>query len=444
MKTLEHLISIYQKAELMDYIGEPVSQLAHMQQAGWLAQKSGADDELILAAFLHDFGHICAPTNAPQMEGLGVLHHEKIGAEYLQRYGFSARVTNLVELHVQAKRYLCWKNPKYHQNLSPASRGTLEFQGGPMNDTTAKKFEKNPLFKDILKIRAWDEAAKKHNGEGLSLSNFKEIAHRHLQQENKMILTQQQKSQWKQTGALHFSGFFGDGQDLKTWAEELYQWEETPHKWMKYFEKGSSQRQLCRVENFLPYHTNWKRVIYNHRLMQILSELFEEPALLYKEKLNFKLPGGNGFTAHQDAPAFTSFGQTYHITAMISIDDTTMKNGCLEMGYGHHKVGLLDMTPEKVLSEKAIQSIKWEPMETKSGDLLLFDSYIPHRSGANQTKTPRRAAYITYNPLSQGDKRQNYYSHKRQVFPPEIERIPGKIYKSGVYNIGNPIENDMM
>ena len=128
MDTIEHLLTMYQQAEKMDYIGEPVSQLSHMQQAAWLAQQAGADDELILAAFFHDIGHICAPKDAPQMAGLGVLYHEKIGAAYLQKYGFSARVTDLVELHVQAKRYLCWKNPVYYQKLSPASKGTLEFQ----------------------------------------------------------------------------------------------------------------------------------------------------------------------------------------------------------------------------------------------------------------------------------------------------------------------------
>ena len=124
---------------------------------------------------------------------------------------------------------------------------------------------------------------------------------------------------------------------------------------------------------------------------------------------------------------------------MISIDETTKQNGCLEMGYGHHKSGLLDMTEQKVLTPKIIDQISWPPLQTKPGDLVLFESYIPHRSGANSTSTSRRAAYITYNPLSQGDKREAYYQHKRSVFPPEIERIPGKVYRSGLYNIGNPI-----
>lgn len=440
MNSVEQLIKTCKSAQHFDYIGEPVSQLEHMSQAAWFAQKSGADEELILAAFLHDIGHISAPSTAKQMAGLGVLNHEQIGAEHLQQIGFSARVTDLVHLHVQAKRYLCWKNPSYYHNLSVASKGTLEFQGGIMNQQQATEFEQNPLFKDILRLRTWDEQAKKVNGPKLDISTLKQIMQNHLQVKNKPLLMQYQKEQWRTKGAIHIPQFFSDGQALQRWAQELSDKPETPHKWMKYFEKGSKSRQLCRIENFLQYHQNWEKTIYNERLMQILSELFAEEAVLFKEKLNFKLPGGNGFTAHQDAPAFASFGQTYHITAMISIDETTTHNGCLEMGYGHHKSGLLKMTEQKVLAPEVIDEIHWEPLETQPGDLVLFDSYIPHRSGPNTTSSARRAAYVTYNPRSQGDKRADYYQHKRQVFPPEIERIPGKVYQSGLYNIGNPIE----
>ena len=172
-----------------------------------------------------------------------------------------------------------------------------------------------------------------------------------------------------------------------------------------------------------------------------LGELFGEPAVLFKEKLNFKLPGGNGFTAHQDAPAFASFGQDFHITAMVSVDATTRENGCLEMAAGRHKEGLLDMTEELVLSQSAIDALDWAPLETAPGDLVLFGSIIPHRSPANRSTGPRRAAYITYNGVSQGEYRDDYYTHKREVFPPEVERVAGKDYSNtGLYNIGNPIQ----
>src|SRR5262249_531597 len=67
------------------------------------------------------------------------------------------------------------------------------------------------------------------------------------------------------------------------------------------------------------------------RKIEILSQLMGEPAVLFKEKINFKLPGGKGFTPHQDAPAFTTFGQKYHITMMVSVDPSTIENGCLDI-----------------------------------------------------------------------------------------------------------------
>ena len=259
-----------------------------------------------------------------------------------------------------------------------------------------------------------------------------------------MELTDEQRRGWEEQGCLHLRGFYGDGADLLTWTEELAQWAETPGKWMKYFERshdGAQERMLCRVESFLEYHAGWRGVIEDSRLQRVLEQLFGEAGVLFKEKLNFKLPGGNGFTAHQDAPAFASFGQDYHITAMISVDATTVENGCLEMAYGRHRQGLLDMTSEQVLSQAVIDALEWTPLETEPGDLVLFGSLLPHRSPPNRSARPRRAAYVTYNGRSQGDQRSAYFAHKREVFPPEIERTPGKDYSdSGVYYIGNPIQ----
>jgi ectoine hydroxylase-related dioxygenase (phytanoyl-CoA dioxygenase family) len=100
----------------------------------------------------------------------------------------------------------------------------------------------------------------------------------------------------------------------------------------------------------------------------------------------------------------------------------------------------LEQTPAQVLSASAVDSLQWTHIETGSGDLVLFGSLIPHRSGANTSERSRRAAYITYNAASQGSRREHYYRSKREVFPPEIEREEGKDYTdSGLYNIGNPI-----
>lgn len=143
------------------YFGEPVTQLEHALQCAQLAEQAGADDETIVAAFLHDIGHLLPPELAGgYMDGYGTIDHERLGADYLRERGFSEKVAQLIEHHVNAKRYLVFKNPNYFARLSEASLRTLEFQGGPMSAGEALAFETNPYFKGILLLRTWDEQAK--------------------------------------------------------------------------------------------------------------------------------------------------------------------------------------------------------------------------------------------------------------------------------------------
>ena len=103
----------------------------------------------------------CRPNVAGgYMDGYGTIDHEKLGADYLREQGFSEKVAQLIENHVNAKRYLVFKNPNYFARLSEASLKTLEFQGGPMTAIEAMAFETNPYFKGILQMRTWDEQAK--------------------------------------------------------------------------------------------------------------------------------------------------------------------------------------------------------------------------------------------------------------------------------------------
>ena len=183
MITLETLFKFYEAFGDVDYIGEPVTQREHMQQAAWLARHAGADEALILSAFFHDLGHLCADSDVPQMDGLGVVDHEQIGADYLLGCGFSERVAAGVASHVAAKRYLCCRKPGYYDKLSEASKGTLKFQGGPMLEEEAQAFEADPHYKDFLRLRSWDEAAKKIDGPIIELEELKAMAQRHLQQQ---------------------------------------------------------------------------------------------------------------------------------------------------------------------------------------------------------------------------------------------------------------------
>jgi phosphonate degradation associated HDIG domain protein len=178
---VDEVFDLYEKHGGDDYIGEPVSQLEHMSQSAQLAIKEGCDDEVVLAAFFHDIGHICVKQNATNsMDGYGVKSHEKVGADYLRSKGFPERVAKLVESHVQAKRYLTFKYPSYYNALSEASKKTLEFQGGKMEKEEAEAFEADSVFEISILMRKWDELAKETGVPILDLNDLRERARKTL------------------------------------------------------------------------------------------------------------------------------------------------------------------------------------------------------------------------------------------------------------------------
>ena len=174
-QVVAEVFGLYERFGDSDYIGEPVSQIEHMSQAAELAMAEGFDDEVVLAAFFHDIGHICAE-DAENMGGFGVVSHERLGADYLRRAGFSERLARLVEYHVQAKRYLTLREPGYFDRLSEASRRTLDYQGGVMTDAEADAFEQDPLCAVSLRMRQWDEQAKEMRVPLIDLTILKDKA----------------------------------------------------------------------------------------------------------------------------------------------------------------------------------------------------------------------------------------------------------------------------
>ena len=164
---MEKLRRLYEHHGAEDYYGERVTQYQHALQAAHFAEQySFNDHELIIAAFLHDVGHLLGKTEADRMGQLGVLRHEQVGADYLRNeIGLSDRVCYLVGNHVNAKRYLTSVDKAYYNRLSDASKQTLVYQGGPMSDAEAEQFRLHPEFELCLRMRTFDEAAKESDFE---------------------------------------------------------------------------------------------------------------------------------------------------------------------------------------------------------------------------------------------------------------------------------------
>jgi len=224
-----------------------------------------------------------------------------------------------------------------------------------------------------------------------------------------------------------------DPRILQDWTQEVRNLPRENGKWMPYDEiTPNGERQLMRTENFVDYHAGFSGLLNGTDLCGILGQVAGDEMLLFKDKINYKLPGGNGFGAHLDAPAYDHIGEIEHTTANLAVDPATIANGCVEVVPGSHLMKV-DLAEGGRIDPAWEASHDWVPVELDAGDLLMFGSHLAHRSASNKTDKPRSSVYATYHCVSDGrDLKERYYSDRRENFPPDHERVPGKDYGAGV------------
>jgi phosphonate degradation associated HDIG domain protein len=159
MSLVDTILELFETKGHAAYLGEPVTQREHALQAAVLAERDGAPDALVVAALLHDVGHLVhdLPDDIAE-QGVDDRHEERGGA-WLARH-FRPEVVEPIRLHVAAKRYLCAVDPSYRDGLSPGSVLSLGLQGGPMDPAEAARFEANPHQRAAVRLRRWDDRAK--------------------------------------------------------------------------------------------------------------------------------------------------------------------------------------------------------------------------------------------------------------------------------------------
>jgi ectoine hydroxylase-related dioxygenase (phytanoyl-CoA dioxygenase family) len=233
----------------------------------------------------------------------------------------------------------------------------------------------------------------------------------------------------RRDGYLVVRSFVGARQlaELLQWTTQLESAPEVSGRHWVYHEDSVTtpgRRVIQRIENFCPYHPDFDRFIRGGALIRWSGALMGGPVVLFKDKINFKMPGGAGFKAHQDQQAgWTAYAPLF-LTAMVTLDAATLENGCLEVAAGRHREGLIG-EQWKPLEE---QGLNLQVIPTGPGDVIFFDSFVPHASKPNLTDSPRRILYITYNLASEGDHRERYFADKHASFPPDIDRDREKTY----------------
>ena len=244
-----------------------------------------------------------------------------------------------------------------------------------------------------------------------------------------IVLTKGQIQDFRRQGYLVVLGGFSkaDASLIQCWSDELIALPEKSGKHWVYRERhrqNDNTSLIERIEKISPFHCGFQSL--SNSLKQPVHQLLGEEPVLFKEKINFKMPGGGGFKPHQDIQAGWDQYADFFINAFVSIDESTIQNGCLEI-CTMPKNKKIYRSWQPISSAEAGQ-LHFLPVETNPGDLIFFDCFTVHRSSNNFSQKARRIYYATYNKYSAGDHLERYYSDKHKSYPPDIDRLDSSEY----------------
>ncbi|KAM0454392.1 hypothetical protein ACHAPV_008472 [Trichoderma viride] len=231
--------------------------------------------------------------------------------------------------------------------------------------------------------------------------------------------------------------------ELQRWAQEVHDW--TPNadsQFMPYEEINSrGETVLCRTENYAGFHKGFNGLLRGKKLLGVLEELSGEPMNLFKEKINYKLAGSGGFAPHIDAVAYNHIKDVKHLTILLAVDKSNFNNGGLEVVDASHDMDIPLNADDHCITTEWVDAHEWKPVELEPGQLLIFTSYLAHRSGPNHSDENRKALYATYNLASEGDLHQAYYERRMKEWPATHMRKKGELYEDGAlrYAFGSPM-----
>lgn len=194
---------------------------------------------------------------------------------------------------------------------------------------------------------------------------------------------------------------------LRSWAADIEQWPAGSHKWGHYAERTARGPRICRTENVSACHAGVAALV-DGDLRACAADTMGVPVTAFKDKMNFKQPGGAGFSPHQDVVAYP--GATEVVSILVAVDECTVASGCLWMARGVDRV--LPVDERGVVRADVAATLEWLPMELAAGDAVRIDGFAPHYSAANTTASPRRVVIASYAPASERYTRASYYEQR--------------------------------
>ncbi len=195
---------------------------------------------------------------------------------------------------------------------------------------------------------------------------------------------------------------------LQRWVTEVEAWPAGSHVWGHYAEQTATGTAICRTENVSACHPGVAALV-EHDLRELAADELGGPAAAFKDKLNYKQPGGAGFSAHQDRLAYPGVDRV--VSVLVAVDECSAKSGCLWLADGVEE--LLPTDERGVVRADACDELRWSPAELAPGDAVCIDGLAPHYSEANRSDRPRRVLVASYAPTREGYGRDRYYAARR-------------------------------
>jgi 2-aminoethylphosphonate dioxygenase len=245
-----------------------------------------------------------------------------------------------------------------------------------------------------------------------------------------MSLTEAQVGTFKEKGFVVIRGFFSPREvaQISAWLDVLRDRQPADGEEAKYYETSpiSGEDILVRIENVISEQNRAaSELLISDKARECLGQLLGEAPVLFKEKVNYRLPGCRPDQLHQDQAAGWNAYCDFFITMGIAVDENRLDNGALSfMSSGKY--------------QRALMTAEWQPLteadppyepkdeyvllEADPGDVIFFDCYVPHGSPANTGSRSRRNIFLTFNGASHGDMRARYYRDKWQSYAPNQAR----------------------
>ena len=241
-----------------------------------------------------------------------------------------------------------------------------------------------------------------------------------------MFLTEEQKTEFKDKGFIVLKGFFDKAamEKISSGLDELRDKQPDKNQEAKYYEKSTitGESILVRVENALgDRNPELTKLLLSPKAIECLTQLFGEPPIFFKEKINYKLPGCRPDKLHQDQAAGWDAYCDFFITMGVVVDENRKENAALSfMKSGNYERNLMTEEWRPLTEDDPPYSPKedYVLLEADPGDVIFFDSYVPHGSPANTSDRSRRNIFVTFNKQSDGDMRAKYYRDKWASYPP--------------------------